>query len=228
MPRVTPATRAKLEEARRTQILEAAARVFARKGFDAATISDVARAAKLAEGSIYNYFRSKEDLLIHIPQHLVRPALVPLLAAPPRPESAEELEQILLRVAHAMVERVRANASFLKVFLTALPRMSTAAREQYMQLLPLYAAGTLEQILREGMRRGIFRRDMNPVIAARALPGMLMGILMTQEILLGRPVIPYDYDEIVPEVVRIFLYGAAPTGAIPVTARSRPKEARRT
>lgn len=228
MPRVTPATKARLGEARRTQILEAASRVFARKGFDGATISDVARAAKLAEGSIYNYFRSKEELLIHITQHLVRPALVPLLTSPPAPESVEELERLLLLVARAMVERVRAHASFLKVFLTALPRLSAAAREQYMQLLPLHAAEALEQILREGMRRGIFRREMNPVIAARALPGMLMGILMTQEILLGRQVIPYDYDEIVPELVRIFLYGAVPAGAARVIARSRPKEARRT
>ncbi|MGH8629947.1 MAG: TetR/AcrR family transcriptional regulator [Burkholderiales bacterium] len=224
---MTPATKARLEEARRTQILEAAARVFARKGFDGATISDIARAAKLAEGSIYNYFRSKEDLLIHIPQHLVRPALAPLLDAPPRPESREQVDELLLRVAGAMVERIRAHAPFLKVFLSALPRMSAAAREEYMQLLPLHAAEALEQLLRDGKRRGIFRPDLNPIIAARALPGMLMGIVMIQEILLGRRVIPYDYDEIVPELVRIFLYGAMPAGEAPVTARSRPNEARR-
>lgn len=213
MPRVTPAAKARLEEARRTQILEAAARVFSRKGFDGATITEIARAAKLAEGSIYNYFRSKEDLLIHIPQHLVRPALVPLLGAPHPPESRGHLEQLLLLVAQGIVERVHAHASFLKVFLSALPRLSDAAREQYMQLLPLQAAEALEQLLRAGKRRGVVRRDLNPVIAARTLPAMMLGIVLIQEILLGRRVIPHDYDEIVPEAVRIFLDGVTPAGS---------------
>src|SRR5438309_9159964 len=68
MPRVSPAAKARLEGARRMQILAAAARIFARKGFDRATVTEIARAAGLAEGSIYNYFRSKEELLVHIPR----------------------------------------------------------------------------------------------------------------------------------------------------------------
>ena len=79
MPRSARNVRGTLSETRRTQILEAAARVFARRGFDRATIQDIARAAKLSEGSIYNYFRSKEELLVHIPQHLVRPLFIPLV-----------------------------------------------------------------------------------------------------------------------------------------------------
>src|SRR3989304_2289970 len=104
MPRVAAEVRAKREGARRTQILEAAARVFSRKGFDGATVSEIARAARLSEGSIYNYFRSKEDLLIHIPQPLVRPVLVPRAAAAPAPRSLEEMEGLLRVMAHAMVD----------------------------------------------------------------------------------------------------------------------------
>lgn len=212
MPRVAPDVRARREGARRTQILEAAAHVFARKGFDGATVHEIARAAKLSEGSIYNYFRSKEDLVIHIPQHLVRPALVPL-AAPPEARSGEEMEQRLRAMAQAMVDRVRAYAPFLKVFLSALPYLSLSARRQYMELLPTYAADVLEGFLRDGMRRGLVRRDLDPVIAARALPGMLLGFLMTQEVLLGRRMIPHGYDAIVSEAVKVFLYGAAHRGA---------------
>lgn len=209
MPRATPEAKARLEEARRTQILGAAARVFARKGFDRATVTEIARAARLSEGSIYNYFRSKEELLIHIPQQLVQPVFLPLLERAPVPEDLREVEQLLLAVATAIVKRVRQHARFLKVFLSALPYLSAPAREEYMQLLPTYAAGVLERFLREGIQRGLFRSDLNPVIAARTLPGMLLVFLMTQEVLLGRPVIPYGYDEIVPEAVRVFLYGAA-------------------
>src|SRR5262245_18655724 len=49
--------------ARRTQILDAATRVFASKGFNRATIRDVAQAAGVADGTIYHYFANKADLL---------------------------------------------------------------------------------------------------------------------------------------------------------------------
>ena len=209
MPRVARDVRAKLSETRRTQILEAAARVFARRGFDRATIQDVARAAKLSEGSIYNYFRSKEDLLVHIPQHLVRPLFIPLTDGDV-PATVEEAEEILLSVCHGMVARVREYAPFLKVFLSALPHLSPATREHYMQLLPTYAAERLERFLREGMRRGFFRPDLYVEIAARMLPGMLLLFLMTQEVLLGHPIVAQGYEAIIPEAVRLFLYGAAP------------------
>src|SRR5262249_49537011 len=54
---------AQLVAARRTQILDAATRVFASKGFNRATIRDVAQTAGVADGTIYNYFASKTDLL---------------------------------------------------------------------------------------------------------------------------------------------------------------------
>lgn len=208
MPHVALEAKAALEDARRTQILEAAMRVFARRGFEGATITEIAKAARLAEGSLYNYFRSKEELLIHIPQQLVRPALSPFehIAVP---DDLAEVERILQSVVGAAAERMRAHAGFLKVFLSALPYLSTPAREKYMQLFPLRGAGILERFLRDGMRRGLFRRDLNPAIAARGLPGMLMFFVLIQEVLLGRPLTSYGYDEIVPEMVAVFVRGVA-------------------
>ncbi|MBE9508961.1 MAG: helix-turn-helix transcriptional regulator, partial [Chloroflexi bacterium] len=58
--------RAQLIEARRAQILNAAATVFAEKGFHRATTREIARVADVSEGTIYNYFDSKEDLLVGI------------------------------------------------------------------------------------------------------------------------------------------------------------------
>lgn len=209
MPRITPATRARLEEHRRAQILEAAAAVFARKGFDRATIADIARAAGLAEGSIYNYFRSKEALLVHIPRQLVQPVLTPLLESRPAPATAAEMEALLLRVGAAAVERVRANTRFLKVFLSALPHLSPETRETYVLRLlpPIYVAEALKQMLAHGIRCGYIRRDLNPAIAAPAVPGMLLVTLMVQEVLLGRKVVPYSYDKIIAEMVKVFLHG---------------------
>lgn len=223
MPRVSAAAKARLEGNRRTQILAAAARVFARKGFDRATVTEIAQAAGLAEGSIYNYFRSKDELLMHIPRQLVLPEMTPLLEQTPAPATAEEMEALLLRVGTAAVERVRANTRFIKVFFSALPHLDPAVREMYAQLLPpVYAATALERLLREGIRRGYLRRDLNPVIASRALPGMMMFLLMLQEIILSRRVVPYGYDEVMSEAVRVFLYGA-----VPRPRATRPRAARK-
>lgn len=209
MPRVSGEAKARLEGARRAQILAAAAQVFARRGFDRATVTEIARTAGLSEGSIYNYFRSKDELLMHIPRHLVLPELTPLLER--SPATPDEMEALLLRIGAAAVERVRANTKFIKVFFSALPRLNPAVREAYARLLPpVYAATALERLLREGMRHGYLRRDLNPVIASRALPGMMMFMLMLQEIILGRRVVPFNYDEIMEEAVRVFLYGAVP------------------
>ena len=55
---------------RRTQILEAATHVFAEKGYHRATTKDIARAADVAEGTIYLYFENKSELLIALMEHL--------------------------------------------------------------------------------------------------------------------------------------------------------------
>jgi AcrR family transcriptional regulator len=66
MPARQDPVKKQLVEARRQQILDAAAAVFADKGFDRATTREVASAAGVSEGTIYNYFASKDDLLIGI------------------------------------------------------------------------------------------------------------------------------------------------------------------
>ncbi len=202
--------KAALEDARRTQILEAAARVFARRGFERATITEIAKAAHLAEGSLYNYFRSKEELLIHIPQQLVRPTLSSLqLEQIGASKDLAEVERVLVSVAGAAVERMRAHARFLRVFTSALPYLSPAAREKYMRMFPTHVHGILERFLRDGKRRGLFRRGLNPAIAARCLPGMLTFFVLIQEVMLGRPLTVHGYDEIVPEIVAVFMHGVA-------------------
>jgi hypothetical protein len=104
-----------------------------------------------------------------------------------------------------------------KVFFSALPHLSPSGRATYLQLVQINAVSRLERMLRDGVRAGYLRKDLNPAIVALAFPGMLFIFLMIQEVLVGRRVVPYDYDVIVSEVVRLFLYGSA----------SRPRAARR-
>jgi len=96
MPRLSAQSRRALTEERRTQILAAAARVFARKGFERATMSDVAREAGVAAGSIYNYFKKKSDLLVCIPRLFIPPAVQTLSAEINLPAIAAHLPPVAL------------------------------------------------------------------------------------------------------------------------------------
>ncbi len=206
MPRAMREAKALREETRRREILEAAAQVFAREGYEGATVTQIAQAAGLSEGSLYNYFRSKEELLIQIPIQLFRPALLPLFAPPPMPEDPASVEKWLVSSVSAAVERGCAYAPFVKVFLSALPHLKLEARDQYLKLMPqAQMAEILEGFLREGIRGGLFRRDLQPAIAARTLPAMVSFFVLIKEVF-GRSS-PFNYDEMVSEAVKVFLYG---------------------
>jgi TetR/AcrR family fatty acid metabolism transcriptional regulator len=207
MARMTVAARQALVEERRSQILNAAIRVFARKGYATATIHNIAAAAGVAEGTIYNYFRSKEDLLIHIPRHIAGPAFERLALELPEVHSVEEAEQALVTLGSEMVRRVAANARFVKVFLSAIPHLSPRARREYLRLLPLAAADVVEAHVRQGIAAGLYRPDLDPAIVARTLPFMMFMLVIIQEVLSGSRIWRQGYDVMVRENVRLFLTG---------------------
>lgn len=207
MPHLTPQARQALTEGRRRQILEAALHVFAAKGYATATIHDVARAARVAEGTIYNYFRSKDDLLVHIPRHIVGGVFDNLAAGLARVQTADDAERVLQTLGREAIRRIRTNIRFVKVMLSAAPHLNTAARREYMRLLPMAAAEPLEAHLRDGMRTGLYRSNLNPSVAARALPMLMIASVMVNEVLGGVRMRPEAYETMVREHVQLFLTG---------------------
>lgn len=89
--------------ARQSQILEAAAHVFAEKGFQHATIHDVAEAADVADGTIYNYFDNKDDLLYCMIDRLAAAEQQPLLLGD---EALTATITGRMRLLHAQYEQV--------------------------------------------------------------------------------------------------------------------------
>ncbi len=224
MPRLTAEARRALVEERKTQILNAAAKVFAQRGFERATIAEIAREAGVAEGSIYNYFKNKGDLLVSIPRQIVAPAIQPLQAEMTPSAAAEHLtpEQMLSLLARNVVAVVTHNAHIIRVVFSSLPTMNPATRDKFLQQVPLFATGILESYFRQQVEAGVFRAELNPAIAARIFPGMLLTSLILQEIFQIQPSARFAYDEVTAQAVRIFLHGAlAPTPSpSPVAKRS--------
>jgi AcrR family transcriptional regulator len=208
MPKISPRARRALTEERRKQILDAAAKVFAAKGFERATIADVARAAGVAEGSIYNYFKNKGELLIGIPRQIIQPPVEAVLGqmravgATPIPP-----DQMLPIVAKNMTTIFRQNAHIFRILISALPTLSQSAREQYVKRVLFYVWDILEAYFRELIEKGILRRDLNPAILTRAFVGMLIPFLLLNQIF-GIDPVKFDLDQVIAENITVFLRGA--------------------
>lgn len=160
---------------KRTRILDAAVRVFARKGFHATRVSEVAKAAGVADGTIYLYFKSKDALLVSLFEHRVTRLLAFLEAELPRCEGAANKLKRVIAIQLGLLEGERDLAEVVTVIL----RQSTKLMKEY--AAPKFSAylDTIARVVAEGQAAGELRRDIAPHLAARAIFGALDGIAMT-------------------------------------------------
>jgi TetR/AcrR family fatty acid metabolism transcriptional regulator len=187
--------------AKHAQIIEAAIEVFAEKGFHAARVSDVARRAGVADGTIYLYFKSKDDLLLSIFEQKMDELIDGVRAAIAVHDDPRDKLRAFAAFHFGLVERHRAAAEVLQVEL----RLSNKFLKEYRpQKLWLYL-GVLEDILRDGQARGLFREDAEPFLATWALFGALDELAM--QYVLSRRARRYPVEQITQQVTETFLRG---------------------
>lgn len=108
--------RARRTEQRRQQIIEAAARVFARKGYERATTREIALEADVSEGTIYNYFASKQQLLLELAD-LVQEEFSSIV---PEPQSAQDMREAVVQAVERVLAVIAENAVVIRGLLTAM------------------------------------------------------------------------------------------------------------
>ena len=202
----------RLIEERRNQILDAAALLFARKGYKGATIREIAREAGVAEGTIYNYFDSKHDLLISLPQRISWPMVSSFVrsARSQGPDTVADDEEQMVQLLQASMTSIQQHTDAVKVLLAYIPFMEEEIQSQFLEQTTLFFTRIfdLEGFLQSRIEAGTFR-SLDTAIAARAFVGMVLIFVLSQEILPGRKAVPMSYKKIAREVVQLFLYGAA-------------------
>ncbi len=187
------------ESDRRKEILEAAVKVFARNGFFLSKVSDVARAAGVADGTIYLYFRNKDDLLISIFDQAMgafveraRNALA---------ETTDPVEQ-LRRLAWLHLDGLGQNRELAIVFQIELRHSSKfMARFSKTRLRDYF--DLIHGILRDGQSAGYFRKDLDERMVAKCFFGSL-DEMATNWILSRRR---YKLSDLADVVVKIFVQG---------------------
>ena len=171
-----PKTSEAAKEARRTQILDAAVRCFARTGYYATTIEDVVRETGLSRGALYLYFPSKEALYLAISERwncgmetAIRARLTPEL-------TPAEILRVLIEING---EQVQAEADACRVLMEGwnlsqhIPVLAERARERQAR-----SVSALSQLLQAGIAAGEFRADIVVGAQARMLMALLHGLMV--------------------------------------------------
>jgi TetR/AcrR family fatty acid metabolism transcriptional regulator len=160
---------------KRERILRAAIKVFARKGFYATRVSEIAKAAGVADGTIYLYFESKDDVLVSIFEDRITKLLEVLRAEILAGKDVDDRLQRIVQLQLGLLEGQRDLAEVITVNL----RQSSRLLKQYATPLFVQYLDLLAGVIAEGQREGSLRKDAHPRILARALWGALDGVALT-------------------------------------------------
>jgi AcrR family transcriptional regulator len=204
MPANTDPVREAITEARRSQILEAAVQVFAEKGFHQAKIKDVAKAAGVADGTIYNYFNNKADLLVamvaQFGELLQFSNQVKQFVGDFTPE---QIMGTILRNRFTLLERNRAQ------FQAIMPQIinDPSLRRQFYETLGKPTLAILEQVWQAQVDQGHIRQ-IDPQIMVRLFLAMFFGVAILD--IIGADLIGNDNERVVNAIQDLLLNGILP------------------
>ncbi|HEX5816866.1 MAG TPA: TetR/AcrR family transcriptional regulator [Methylomirabilota bacterium] len=186
------------------QIIDAAVRVFARNGFYNSRVSDIAREAGIASGTIYLYFRTKDEILVT----LFRETMAAFVAAL-RTEIGRERdpEAKIRRLVRRHFEVLEASPDMAEVVQVELRQGQKFFRGASAHEISAYFE-LIGSVLREGVASGVFRHDLPVKIATKMLFGALDQ--MTTSWVLGKR--GYRLADAAEPVANIFLKGVTRDG----------------
>jgi TetR/AcrR family fatty acid metabolism transcriptional regulator len=155
--------------AKRERILRASVDVFAEHGYFNAKVAQIAKAAGVADGTIYLYFQGKEDLLITIFREHTRSYLAALEQRMIGVDAAEDRLRTAVRHHMETLGRDRALAVVSQVELRhSLKFLSLFSQQEVADYL-----NVIRKIVEHGQETGAFRRNVHPQLAAKAIFGVL-------------------------------------------------------
>ncbi|MBE0569111.1 MAG: TetR/AcrR family transcriptional regulator [Deltaproteobacteria bacterium] len=154
---------------KRNRILQAAIEVFSRKGFFNSKVSEIARASGVADGTIYLYFKNKDDLLISLFEEKMGEVVTEVRERIQAGNNALEKMKIFIDNHMGLLE---CEAGLIEVLQVEL-RQSSKFLKDYVPVKFFEYLDVLSGILEEGMREGVFRPDLNVSVARRVVFGAM-------------------------------------------------------
>jgi len=188
--------------AHREEILSAAEKVFAAKGFFPTTMSDIARRAEFGTGTLYKYFKSKEELYFTLIDEKAEEINRLVKTELSQRSSAVERIQEVLRLQFEFIER---NRDFFRIYISERSRFEWTIKDDLGKGLHekmVSYIDILSEVIKQGIKKGEFR-SMDPRDLAHAFVGVVNSFVF--EWLISRE--PYPLVSKLDTVLEIFLSG---------------------
>jgi AcrR family transcriptional regulator len=196
---------------RPTELLEAALRIFAERGYANTRLEDIATAVGVTKGTIYHYFTAKEDLLLRAIEHYHEQAFRPLqqvLRERRGPVSATI--RLFLRRAFGGMDATRLNV--LTLLVQGVASEVPHAYHRWMKNGPIRGWEILAALIEEGKAAGEFRADADSEIIARITLSGLILQLSWQRFADGVPRVAIDTDRLIDSTAEFLLRSLRPSG----------------
>ena len=182
------------------RIINAATKVFAKKGFFHAKVSDIAKEAQVADGTIYLYFDNKDDILISLFEEQMTLVLENMMA---QLSQEEDVVRKIEKFALTHLKLIELNKNMAEIIQVEL-RQSTKFMKEYKNEKFLQYLNLIAEIIREGQLKGVFKKEVIPGIAKRAFFGALdemsrFWVLSTHK--------KYDIETAAKQISAYFLHG---------------------
>jgi AcrR family transcriptional regulator len=193
------------------RILEAAINVFSEKGFSAATTSEIAKQAKVAEGTIFRYFKTKKDILRGILIHTIN-----LLSHRMVMENVEkmllncdgkDIRTILKEFVYDRMKLVDKIFPMARVILTESLFHEDVREALYTNIIEK-ALGIFKVFYKKMSDNGMIRKDVEPDVLLRSIFGNI-AILIAQKKLYGNKFEKTNLDEEIDKMIDVLLFGIA-------------------
>lgn len=151
------------------QIIEAAVIVIAENGYHASQVSKIAREADVADGTIYLYFKNKEDILVSVFKEKMGQFISQIIQSIDKKKSANEKLLTLIEMHFRQLEE---NHSLAVVTQLELRQSKIDLRTQINKVLKPYLT-VIDSIIKEGVEENLFREDLNFPLVRQMIFGTL-------------------------------------------------------
>lgn len=183
-----------------SKIIDAAIKVFSRKGFYNARISDIAKEAQVADGTIYLYFNNKYDILISLFEEEIGKIILEVKLLIEQESDPREMLRLFALHHLRLMEEKRELAEVLQMEL----RQCNKFMREYRNTKFIEYVDIVSAIVRKGVEMGMFRANVLPGVFKRAFFGALDE---TARLWVLSPDHSYTIDEAAAQISAIFLEG---------------------
>jgi TetR/AcrR family fatty acid metabolism transcriptional regulator len=157
------------------RILEAAVKVFAEQGFFQSTVSQIAKEAGVADGTIYLYFKNKEDILVQFYGYKARQVFARFREEVDGADTAvEKLRKLIFR----HLEEFQNDRNMAMVYRAETHKNSRLVEEQIKEMSKMYH-DIVSEIVEQGQEEGVMRRDLYLGLVKRFILGAVDEVINT-------------------------------------------------